>query len=85
MLLNVNKWYNKTRKGKIKMLERWRSLDIEARLSEALELEKQGSFSNASKELDEAIFQIESIIKDLDRNRKRFLAHLKRINKRKTK
>ena len=63
------------------MLEKWRSLEIESRLSEALELEKQGSFSNASKELDGVIFQIESKIKDLSRNKKRLLAHLERINK----
>ena len=74
-------WYNETRKGKIKMLEKWRSLEIESRLSEALELEKQGSFSNASKELDEVIFQIERTIKDLSRNKRRLLAHLGRINK----
>ena len=81
MLLNVNKWYNKTRKGKEKMLEKWRSLEIESRLSEALELEKQGSFSNASKELDGVLFQIENKIKDLNRNKKRLLSHLERINK----
>ena len=85
MLLNVNKWYNKTRKGKTKMLEKWRSLEIESRLSEALELEKQGSFSNASKELDGVLFQIENKIKDLNRNKKRLLSHLERINKRKNK
>ena len=82
MLLNVNKWYNETRKGKEKMLEKWRSLEIESRLSEALELEKQGSFSNASKELDGVLFQIENKIKDLNRNKKRLLSHLERINKR---
>lgn len=63
------------------MLEKWRSLEIESRLSEALELEKQGSFSNASKELDGVLFQIENKIKDLNRNKKRLLSHLERINK----
>ena len=63
------------------MLEKWRSLEIESRLSEALELEKQGSFSNASKELDGVLFQIENKINDLNRNKKRLLSHLERINK----
>ena len=63
------------------MLEKWRSLEIESRLSEALELEKQGSFSNASKEIGGMLFQIENKIKDLSRNKKRLLAHLERINK----
>ena len=73
--------YNKTRKGKEEMLEKWRDLEIESRLSEALELEKQGIYSNASKELDGVLFQIENKIKDLNRNKKRLLSHLERINK----
>lgn len=63
------------------MLEKWRISEIEFRLDEALELEKQGLFSDASKELDGMLFQIENKIKDLSRNKKRLLAHLERINK----
>jgi hypothetical protein len=63
------------------MLEEWRDLEIESRLGEALELEKQGIHSNASKELDRLLFQVENKIKDLNRNKKRILSHLERINK----
>jgi hypothetical protein len=65
----------------IQLMESWRDPIREKRLSEALEMSKQGYHHEALSEIDGVLFSLRDQIKILEREEKRFKSHKESISR----